>query len=183
MSQLITCDESWFYLNYFSDDGYLKDGENIVIPKKMISDQKILVFRVFSSEGLVLLEMMPIGAKFNSDCMCSTILPKLKQNAHSKFDITENSYISIHMDYSRLHNSQKTIEKFACLFSWSEPKWLFLYGFIKNKLKELTHKSPELLFQSILKIIDRIDKNTWKNVFLYWRRRLQLVYESGDYYL
>lgn len=76
MSHVITCKESWFYLNYYFDETYLEDCEIFKIPKMMISDLKNLVFSTFSYEELALLEKMPNSTKFNSDYMCDSILSK-----------------------------------------------------------------------------------------------------------
>ena len=103
--QVITCDESWFYLNYQTEDAYLLEGEHIDLPKRFISDQKNMVFSAFSPSGLVLLEMLPPKTRFNSQYICDVILPKLRDAAQTKLGIRKNSNILIHLDNAKPHNS------------------------------------------------------------------------------
>ncbi len=191
--QVITCDESWFYLNYYTEEAYLHEGENIVLPNRLISDQKIMIFSAFSASGLVLLEMLPLKTRFNSQYMCDVILPSLREAAQTKLGIRKNSNVLIHLDNAKPHNSKKTNEKFKELKftrlphpAYSpdvSPNDFFLYGFSKNKLKGKVHNSANELFQSLTEIIENIDKSTWEAVFQNWINRLHLVFLSGGAYL
>ena len=81
------------------------EGEHIDLPKRLISDQKIMIFSAFSASGLVLLEMLPPKTRFNSQYMCDVILPKLRDAAQTKLGIRKNSNILIHLDNAKPHNS------------------------------------------------------------------------------
>ena len=56
---IITCDESWFYLNYYHDEAWLPADKIIERPKRLISDQKVMFFTAFSTYGILLVEMLP----------------------------------------------------------------------------------------------------------------------------
>jgi len=142
---VITCDESWFYLNYFNDSAYLEDDQTIEVPKRMISDQKIMIFTAFSAQGLIMIEMLPQKCIFNSSYMCETILPKLNQNARSRPEIGTRKKIFIHMDNAKPHQAKIVKEKMKSLNmkelphpAYSpdlSPNDFWFYGFIKEKLK------------------------------------------------
>ena len=99
-----TCDESCFYLNCFSDSVNLDDDEIIEVPKRMISDQKIMLFTVFSTQGLVMIEMLLRKCKFNSTYTCEKFLPKLNQNAHLRPEIGTKIKISFIWTMQNLTN-------------------------------------------------------------------------------
>lgn len=190
---VITCDESWFYLNYFNDSAYLEDGQTIEVPKRMISDQKIMIFTAFSAQGLIMIEMLPQKCIFNSSYMCETILPKLNQNARSRPEIGTRKKIFIHMDNAKPHQAKIVKEKMKSLNmeelphpAYSpdlSPNDFWFYGFIKEKLKGRIHNSPEELLRSIYEIVKKIDKRTWMDVMDSWKLRLEVVIRSQGSYL
>ena len=193
LNAIITCDESWFYYNYYSSSVWLPEGEKVEKPKRLISDEKIMIFTAFSTAGLILIEMLPRGQRFNSTYMCEIILPKLRQKIKEHPEIKSNIRPILHMDNAKPHNSQKTQEKIEELgFSrLPQPRYspdlspndFFLYGYIKEKLENKFHSTPAELMKSIIGICQEIDKITWKNVYESWINRLDAVIGADGEYL
>lgn len=191
--KIITCDESWFYLNYFTKNAWLPDGSEFEIPKRMISDQKIMIFTAFSTAGIILIEMVPPHTSFNSAFMCDIILPKLHQAAHEIQGVRANAKLFIHFDNAKPHVSLKTSNKMKQLHMEKvenpvyspdvSPNDFFLYGFIKEKLKGRIHSTFEDLFNSVVEIATKIDKTTWENVYDDWLNRLQTVIDRDGQYI
>ena len=188
----ITCDESWFYLNYFEEFAWLHDGEQIAKPKRLISDPEIMIFTAFSTAGIVMIEMLPPNAKFNSTYMCEVILPKLVSEVRKIPGVKPNTKINIHMDNAKPHRSFKTTEKMKQLHlnvlpqpPYSpdiSPNDFFLYGYVKEKLKGKIHNTPEELLNSIIEIVQNIEKSVWIKVYKNWITRLRRVINNeGDY--
>ena len=79
---VVTCDESWFYLSYGHDSKWVAEGEEPPTSgKRLIDDEKVMIFSSFSIGGLVLLKALPTNTHFNSTYMCEHILPDLTTNA------------------------------------------------------------------------------------------------------
>lgn len=189
---VVTCDESFLYLNYFHEQAYLLEGESVEIPKRMISDQKILIFTAFSGHGLHLLEVFPPKTRISSALMCNIILPKLDENIRKDLKLRKNQFINIHFDNAPSHNSIATKSKMNELRmnrlphpAYSpdvSPNDFFLYGFVKNQLKGMMHSTVEELKSSLSKIIEKIDESTWKSVMKEWKERLNRVIDADGSY-
>ncbi len=192
LCNVVTCDESWFYLNYFTSDAWLPEGEELEIPKRMIGDQKIMIFSAFSSAGPLLLEVLPRNSKFTSAYMCEVILPKLNNACRTQLKVRSNQKIFIHMDNAKPHTAGKTIKQIMALkfkqlphppYSPDiSPCDFFLYGYIKEQLKGIHHDTPEELYQSIVHIVENVPKDTWLGVYKEWISRLQSIMTSDGGY-
>lgn len=193
LKRVITCDESWFFLRYYADSIWTDSEERPQFPRRQISDVKFMFFTSFSLKGLVYVTMLPPGERFNSSFMCTTILPNLKQAALKIPCHPRSIKVRIHLDNARPHNSKMTQAKINELnierlehppFSPDiSPNDFFLYGYIKEHLKGMEHKSCDELFKSIVTIIENIDENTWKEVFEIWKEKLKMVIEAEGNYL
>lgn len=191
--KIITCDESWFYLNYFNDEAWLPDDSALEKPKRMIFDQKVMFFTAFSAAGMVLIEMLPPKTTFTSSYMCDIILPKLHKEGHEIQGVHSNSKLFIHFDNAKPHVAKATCNKMMQLSMEKvvQPKYspdvspndFFLYGFIKEKLKGRIHNSREELFNSVVEIVSKIDEMTWKKVYDEWIDRLQTVIDRDGQYI
>lgn len=193
LMKLITCDESWFFLCYFFDGMWTDSDSRPQIPRRQISDKKYMFFTSFSIAGPVLIEFLPPNTRFNSTYMCTTILPKLNEQANKIKTKSQSIKVRIHMDNARPHNSKMTMSKISELnmerldhppFSPDlSPNDFFLYGFVKDQLKGTQHRTGEELLNSITEIMNKIDKNTWKKVYENWIERLKMVIEREGNYL
>lgn len=190
--QVVTCDESWFYLNYFHQKAYLPRGEILEIPNRMISEQKIMIFTAFSANGFHLLEILPPKTKFTAHFLCTSILPKLDEIVRSQSHFRKNSKIYLHFDNAKSHTAKMTLDKMEQLGmiklphpAYSpdvSPNDFFLYGYVKNKLKGRIHDNIDDLVKSIMEIIEKIDQSTWKSVMENWKERLlEVINSNGSY--
>ena len=189
----ITCDESWFFLNYSQESAWLPEGARLTKPKRLISDQKVMFFTAFSIAGPVLLEMLPSRTTFDSDFMCDTILPRLQRSALNLPGVRRTSKIRLHFDNAKPHVSKKTTMKMEELRlgrlphpAYSpdiSPNDFFLYGYMKSRLVGRTHPDSSALFASIKEIFFDIQKSTWERVFMEWIDRLNRVIDCGGEYI
>lgn len=189
----ITCDESWLYLTYFEEARYLHEDEELVKPKRLISDPKIMIFTAFSTAGLVLLTSLPSSTTFNSATMCDNILPALKEAARKNKGIRNDLRLRIHMDNARPHTSKATQKvlnelKFIQLphppFSPDiSPNDFFLYGMLKKELQGRHHETFDDLIKSVDEILHKISKKTYSAVYEDWIDRLNAVIDRGGNYL
>lgn len=193
LTATITCDEAWFYLAYYNDAAWVEDGKTFTKPKRLISDQKIMIFTAFSTAGIVLIKEIPPGTRFNSTTMCQTILPLLKDSISNHDGIRNDLRCRIHLDNARPHVSKITQSKMAQLqfIQLPQPPYspdvspndFFLYGMLKEQLKGRSHETYDDLMKSLHQILAKIPKNTWRAVYEEWISRLDQVIASGGEYL
>jgi len=78
LGHVITGDESWFYLSYDRSGVWARSAEEApprVRPK--IDTPKVLVTVFWGINGLILLDALPPGQRFNTTYMCDVILTEL----------------------------------------------------------------------------------------------------------
>lgn len=190
---VITCDESWFFLSYSYDAKWCREGEDPPISgKRMINDEKVMIFTAFSISGLVYLNALPTNSKFNSTYMCNHILPELTNKAKESVEKKTLHPLVLHFDNAKPHTAKCTIEKINELH-WMKldhppyspdisPNDFFLYGYVKSKLPGYDVGSPYDLVNAIKEICSKIEKSIWESVYASWLKRLKSVYESdGEY--
>ena len=191
--KLVTLDESWFYLTCYSDGIWTDGSERPQIPKRQISDEKFMFLTAFSTAVLIMIEMLPPKTNFNSNYMCSTILPQLKLNAQRIPNVSKQILVRLHFENARPHVSKMTTSKINTLrmkklpqppFSPDiSPNDFFLYGYVKNELKGKHHTSSDSLLKSIVDIIEKIDESTWIGVYDLWIKRIKMVIDAHGEYL
>lgn len=81
-------------------------GENIILPKLLIGDSKIMNITAFLTSCLILMEILLPKASFNSDYIYEFILPKLRDIAYAKLKIRTNFWIPTHINNPKNHNSK-----------------------------------------------------------------------------
>ena len=192
---VITCDESWFFLTYYYDSKWCREDEEAPISgKRLMNDEKIMIFSAFSVSGIVYIDALPTNTTFNSTYMCNHILPELTAKAkESAAKKTKHSLI-LHFDNAKPHTSKMTTQKISELH-WKKldqppyspdisPNDFFLYGYIKSKLPGYHPLSRYDLFNAIKEICEKIESNIWEDVYRSWLKRLQAVYDSdGEYFI
>ena len=190
---VITCDESWIYLNYPHETKWCAINERPPdIEKRMIQTEKLMFFCAFSCYGIVSIDVLPNHATFNSTYVCNTILPNLKERvcAHIKNKTTHR--LILHMDNAKPHNAKKTMEKIKELgFNRLKhppyspdisPCDFFLFGYVKSQLRNYDVKSSYELSKAVREICEKIDINIWQSVYESWLKRLEAVIACGGDY-
>lgn len=193
LTATITCDETWLYLTYYEEERYLEEGKELIKPKRIISDPKVMIFTAFSTAGLVYFTSLPPNTTFNSATMCVNILPALKNAARNTKGIRRDLKLRIHMDNARPHTSKSTkkvIDELGFIqlphppFSPDiSPNDFFLYGMLKKKLQGRHHETFDDLLKSVNDILNQIPKETWSAVYDEWIDRLNAVIDREGNYL
>jgi hypothetical protein len=107
-------DESWFQYSSYSDS-MLAGSRESVVPRirRDISGQQTLFTVCFPSRRLLVLNLLPNGAKFNQNYFIDAIFPGLyneKRRISRKDDFPA---FSADTDHSMCHNGNKISEKLA----------------------------------------------------------------------
>ena len=133
---VITGDESWFYLSYPYDSKWCEPNETLPdISKRLINDEKVMIFVAFNCQGLVYLNVMPTNSILNSAYMCEHILKELSDNANQIIKKYTKHQKILHIDNARPHTAKRTQEKIQEL-GWKQPPYsldispcdFFLFG-------------------------------------------------------
>lgn len=127
-----------------------------------------MLFTAFSSQGLVMIEMLLSKWKFNSNSMCDTFLAKLNQNSRSHPEIRTRGKNFLAHGQCKTSSIKNCEEKMQAFYMgelphsayWQELSPKDLCGFIKEKLKGIVHNIPLELLRSIYEIVENIDKQT-----------------------
>ena len=190
---VITCDESWFFLSYDFDSKWCASDEDPPVSgKRLMNEEKIMIFSAFSVSGIVLLKALPTKSTFNSTYLCEHILPDLTENAIKSMEKKTKHSPILHYDNAKPHTAKQTIQKIDSL-GWKKlehppyspdisPNDFFLYGYVKSQLPYYHPKSSYELLEAITEICSKIKESIWVKVYNSWLERLKSVYESNGEY-
>lgn len=191
---IITGDESWFYLNYSPDGCWARKSQDVPVHVRPgIWTQKFMLTIFWGIRGFYLIDVLPHGMNFNSTYAC-TLLDKLATSLNEFTSGKGLSGMRFHWDNARPHTSSTTRAKLQDLkvhvlqhppYSPDiAPSDFFLFGFIKAHLKGTSFYSSEALVHRVTEIVQGIPTATLSSVFENWKERLRCVSESdGGYYL
>jgi histone-lysine N-methyltransferase SETMAR len=194
LSSMITCDESWFYLDYPEKGRWSKDRKTVEPrPKRDLHAKKVMLTVFWSSRGFHLIDALPAGETFDSNYAC-VLLDRLDQSMRAIRPKMGLHWMLLHWDNARPHSSHQTRNKIQSL-GLSQPLHppyspdlapsdFFLFGFIKEKLKGNSFQDTESLIAWVSSVIRAIPKETLFSVFMKWRERLLWVIEhDGEYFI
>ena len=166
---VVTCDESWFFISYYYDSKWCREGEEPPSsPKRLINEEKIMFFVAFSTQGPILLHSLPTNISFTSTDMCQHILEELTTNAKASIKNVTKKNLILHFDNARPHIAKSTTEKIDELH-WERleqppyspdisPCDFFLFGYVKSKFPSYHCSSTYDLNKAIRDICQKIPK-------------------------
>jgi transposase len=190
---IVTLDESWFYLATDYDSIWLPPAEAPPTrEKKMISSPKLMLTIVWNPHGFHIIDILPKGAKFNSDYYISHILTPLAEIKES-IGVESQRKLIVHADNARPHTAKKVEEVLEStgLRNASHPPYspdlapsdFFLFGYLKEKMKGESFTSNDELLERVIQILNDIPPETLTKVFDEWIDRLQAcINANGDYF-
>jgi hypothetical protein len=109
---ITTGNESWFLYTTYGDSLFATSAREVVPRSKQnISATKALVTIFFTSTGLLVLNFLPKGTKFNQDYFIDTVLPNLYSDKRRIARRKGLRSFSVHMDNSMCNNGAKITEK------------------------------------------------------------------------
>jgi hypothetical protein len=132
---------------------------------------------------------LPKGYTFNAEYYRDNILTELTQLQPED----DRRKLVVHADNARAHAAQKCppfCEENGLLLAphlpYSRdfaPSDFFLFGYVKELLKEMLFPSYEELLDAIGEVVTGIESETLTAVFEHWIKRLECVSKNnGDYY-
>jgi histone-lysine N-methyltransferase SETMAR len=190
---VITSDESWFFLSYSSDGMWVKDRSEVEIAEKQsIYSKKIMISIFWNFHNLFLVDCVPVGETYDSDFVIDTLFPKLEAEALNHRPSRGLKSFYLHWDNARPHISCATSEQVERLFGGVlkhppyspdvAPSDFFLFGYLKNSLIGKKIDDEEQLKNEITKSFRTITKQTKVDVFNEWKRRLEVVIKNNGNY-
>lgn len=194
LGHVITADESWFYLSYDRSGVWAKSAEEApprVLPK--IDTPKVMVTVFWGINGVILLDALPPGQRFNTTYMCDVILPELDRIVRLKRPAMGLRGMKLHFDNARPHTSRATLDKLAELKLTKlpqppyspdlSPSDFYLFGYLKSRLAGSTFPNTEALLARLREIFASIEQKVLDSVYEEWKIRLSRVIElGGEYY-
>ena len=189
---VITLDESWFYLQYDYETIWINAADDPPTrAKRMISSKKIFITVVWRPSGVLLVDRLPNGMKFNSKYMVSNILTPLYENLEDEINKSTRRLI-IHMDNAKPHRG-KIVDEFLeshRLRKAPQPEYspdvapsdFFLFGYVKKQLEGCHYDSEDELYDDVVKILMSISPDVLKSAYNSWIKRLKgLIHSKGVY--
>jgi hypothetical protein len=153
-------DKFWFQYSFYSDSMFAVSRESVVPRiRQDMSGQKTMITIFFAHTGLLVLETVRKGTKFNQDNLIHAIFPRLhneKTRISSKKII---AILSVPMEKSMCQNSHKVFEKFAQRTIERAPHppyspdispcdfWLF--GVLRPNMKDREFQSQQAILNAI----------------------------------
>ncbi len=189
---VITLDESWFYLhNDYEQIWVNASAEPPTRAKKMISSKKIFITVVWRPSGILLIDKLPKGVKFNSQYMVSNILTPVCDMLKNEISGSERKLI-LHMDNAKPHRG-KIVDAFiesSHLRKAPQPEYspdvapsdFFLFGYVKKQLEGKHYTSEDDLYDAIVEILMKIPSDVLKSSYRDWIKRLEDVIASNGLY-
>jgi len=194
LGHVITGDESWFYLSYDKSGIWARSAEEVqprVKPK--IGTPKVLVVVFWGINGLILLDALPPGQRFNTAFMCEVVLPELDRTVRLQRPKMGLRGMKLHFDNARPHSSATTLAKIDELKLTKlphppyspdlAPSDFYLFGYLKSKLAGSTFPDTRTLLTRLREIFACIEQKVLESVYEEWKIRLSRVIElGGEYY-
>ena len=77
---VITSDESWFYMSYTGDSMWVRNKNEIdFLENRNIGSEKYMISIFWNFNDLFIIEIVPEGESFNSEFVTKTLFPKLEK--------------------------------------------------------------------------------------------------------
>jgi histone-lysine N-methyltransferase SETMAR len=189
---IVTGDESWFYLFYPPSSKWIKKEEDRPVMESMSHlSKKVMVTICFSSTGLRHLFTLPHGQTMNAKSFVDYVL-KPVEKSYEMIELPPDAPCLIHYDNARVHLAKHTADflQQSSLVRIPHPPYspdispcdFFLFGYIKHLLTNVTFADEDSLEKYILSLAGQIPKSKYLDVFNHWIDRLDYVIESGGKY-
>jgi histone-lysine N-methyltransferase SETMAR len=153
-----------------------------------IQDGKIMVTIAWNPLGFSLIMILPKGRTFNAEHDRDNILAALTQLQPED----DGRKFVVHADNARAHTTQKYRTfceenglRLASHPSYSSdlaPSDFFLFGYVKERLKEMMFPSYDELFDATGEVVTCIESETLTAVFEHCMERLEWVSKNNDDY-
>lgn len=191
---ILTGDQKWCILKYSSIGAWVLADENPpLFENNTIGTQKMMLTVIWNPNGFYVIDFCPRNTKYNSEYFINYILAKIVEKKNEIWKNSKKRKIWIHLDNSRVHNSNATSQKVAEFglkrtphppFSPDiAPSDFFLFGYLTDKLRGQRFTSFEDLQERIIEIFNSIPHETLKNVFQTWIDRCNWVsMHEGEYF-
>jgi histone-lysine N-methyltransferase SETMAR len=189
---IITLDESWFYLTTEHERIWLPEGANVPDREQpTVQTKKIMLTIAWNPHGFHVIKVLPKGRKFNAEYYAFEILEPLSRWHKAAFKKSKRKLI-IHADIARSHTAQRCIQfmKDNKMKKAPHPPYLpdlapsdfYLFGYIKQCLAGLSFNSGDELYNAVRGVLEHIEKTTLQSVFFEWIIRLRrCVASNGNY--
>jgi histone-lysine N-methyltransferase SETMAR len=191
---LLTGDESWMLYDQQPSRMWAIDREHVdTIVRPSHHARKTMVTVFFGINGPAVVKILPQGAKFTTEYFIDEILQPLQRKFNPNARPGRISPFELHFDNAPVHNSkaatQKLMEYGMCRLVHPPyspdlaPCDFFLFGYLREKLKDMKYDTPEDLEDAVLETISTIPRSMLTDVFADWRQRLaKCIQVEGDYF-
>jgi histone-lysine N-methyltransferase SETMAR len=192
---IATGDESWFRYAYPARTMYAGSRSEVTpFVRSGISASKVMLTVFFTGTRLLVVDALPKGRKYNQEYFIEYILPLLsRQKSLNRRQKPPLDFI-VHMDNSMCHNGREITAKMesekierAPHPAYSpdvSPCDFWLFGFMKEKLKEQKLSTPQKIIEAITVIWDAITFEELQSVFFEWQQRVTWVNRNrGEYFI
>ena len=191
---LITLDESWFFLKNPALAQWVPMGTpRPTAPCPTIGAKKVMVTIVWGGCGFLLVDFLPQSMKMNGKYFQENILKKTKQLIDEAIKIPFPNPFYIHFDNSRVHTAHETL---MCLNDCGftrmihppyspdlAPSDFWLFGFLKEKMKGENFDTFDELEIFINRVLYDFGRDNIQGIFAHWVKRLRSVESgNGDYF-
>jgi len=192
-TEVITADESWFYMDYSHDGRWAHTGDEVETrPKRAIGSRKIMIIVIWGVRGPLLVRCLPETRNFNTQFTIE-ILNELDMAVRRFRPKLGLKHLKFHWDNARPHTSSETRSRLSELgvsvlphppYSPDiAPSDFFLFGYIKSRLRGCSFGTSDELLGKVTMEIEAISRNQLESVFEEWKGRLFTVIETGGSYI
>ena len=141
--------------------------------------------------GILLVDKLPKGVKFNSQYMVSNILTPVCDMLRDEITSSERKLI-LHMDNAKPHRG-KIVDEFiesSHLRKAPQPEYspdvapsdFFLFGYVKKQLEGKHYESEDELYNDIVEILMKIPSDVLRSTYQAWIKKLKGVIDSRGLY-
>jgi len=190
---IITGDEAWFFFDNPADAQWARSVDEVQRNvNRTIQSKKVMLTILWGVDSFYILEALPGSQKFDSDYFIS-ILKKLKKEYCKIKKKMSVQGVYLHLDNAKVHTSMATVATakklgFTMLKhpSYSPdiaPSDFFLFGYIKDQLKNTEFETTDELIEAVQNILSEVPPELLSKVFENWAERLEEVIASGGEYI
>lgn len=189
---IVTGDESWFLYQYTQSSQWVISKDELINRTiKTNMQRKMFVTIFFNGDGVVLVDFLPKGAKFNSDYFIN-IIEQIDEKMYPQGRSPRCARKVLHYDNSPCHKSKKVNDflfksnfrtmKHPAYSPDIAPSDFGLFGTVKEKLEGVEHATEKDLQDHIIEILNSFSKSYWQSLFMEWIERLEKVITiNGNY--
>jgi histone-lysine N-methyltransferase SETMAR len=192
-SALFTGDESWMFYDYHPRTMWVASWEEPDEFERTTHHQKKTMITIFFNvNGQYVLDILPKGAKMNSEYFAEHVIANLGWACRAD-DALQGQLITVHFDNAPIHNTKRVADE---LEAWGmerlehppyspdlAPCDFFLFGYLKELLADKHFSTEEELTNAIGEAMEEIPKRVFRDAFIGWQNRLQTCCDAGGMYI